>query len=235
MITVTALSGGGAGVAGEADIPTTPDVAHWRADEGITLNGSNVSAWAGVGGLGQTLSQASASVQPLFVTSGPNGKPYVEFDGVDEQMTSATFGSASGPFHCFYAIRLNSWAVNEAISKLDAEGTIQTRSSTPRISQIDSTIANENADLSVGDWHLLEAGWANANDASFLKVDAGTETTGGTLADGITMTTLTIGYNGSDSWSEIDLAELAIYNTEKTSGDLAAIQGYFNTRYGLGF
>lgn len=43
----------------------------------ITLNGSNVSAWADKSGNGMTISQSSASEQPAYVTGSRNGKNVV--------------------------------------------------------------------------------------------------------------------------------------------------------------
>lgn len=83
----------GIGVAGVGRVPSlgappwTPkalgsSLAIWlRADLGITLNGSTVSAWADQSGNGHHVSQATASKQPPVTASAINGKPALRGDG----------------------------------------------------------------------------------------------------------------------------------------------------------
>lgn len=73
-----------------------PNLELWlKADEGITFNGSDVSAWADQSGNGRNATQATASRQPLYVASVINGLPAVQFDGVD---TTGTFMSVDLTF-----------------------------------------------------------------------------------------------------------------------------------------
>jgi len=59
-------------------------VLHLRADLGITLNGSTVSAWANQGTLGGSFTQATAARQPTYSAAGGAGsKPTLSFDGGD--------------------------------------------------------------------------------------------------------------------------------------------------------
>ena len=55
-------------------------VLHLRADSGVTLGGpgGSVSAWADQSGMGNDFFAAG---NPLLQASGPNGQPYIEFDG----------------------------------------------------------------------------------------------------------------------------------------------------------
>ena len=55
-----------------------------KADAGITLNGSNVSAWADQSGNNYIAQQSTSSKQPLINLNAANGKPSVKFDGVDD-------------------------------------------------------------------------------------------------------------------------------------------------------
>lgn len=59
----------------------------WRADAGVTLNGSTVSSWADQSGNGKTLSQATAARQPTYDATGLNGFPCITFDGVDDVLS----------------------------------------------------------------------------------------------------------------------------------------------------
>lgn len=91
------LALGGAGVK-----PFTPLVlgssllAWWRADAGVTLNGSNVSAWADQSGNGKTLAQTSAASQPLYEATGLNGFSCLTFNGTSSIMSTAHLTELDG-------------------------------------------------------------------------------------------------------------------------------------------
>lgn len=51
--------------------------AWYRADQGITLNGSTVSSWANIWGNGDMV-QGTATAQPVFSATGMNGLPCVQ-------------------------------------------------------------------------------------------------------------------------------------------------------------
>lgn len=68
----------------------------FRADQGITLETTQVSAWAKIAGSGADLTQASAVLQPTFIeteTDFPTPQPAVKFDIAASSMTG---GPASG-------------------------------------------------------------------------------------------------------------------------------------------
>lgn len=89
---------GGASAITPATILGSALLAWFRADLGITLNGSNVSAWADQSGNGHHLIQNTATNQPAFEAAGLGGKPSVLFDGVDNYLVSAAsaLGAACG-------------------------------------------------------------------------------------------------------------------------------------------
>jgi len=69
------------------------DLALWLDAEdtdSITLNGSTVSQWDDKSGNNRNASQASASLQPSYLTTGFNGKPTLETDGNDVLELGAT-------------------------------------------------------------------------------------------------------------------------------------------------
>jgi hypothetical protein len=58
----------------------------WRADQGITLNGSDVSEWAPIAGTSSPLSQPNSAKQPTFLASGINSLPSVYHDATTQGM-----------------------------------------------------------------------------------------------------------------------------------------------------
>jgi hypothetical protein len=55
-----------------------------KADAGVTLNGTTVSAWTDQSGNGYNVSQATVSNQPTFQASAFNGQPAINFDGSND-------------------------------------------------------------------------------------------------------------------------------------------------------
>ena len=73
-------------------IPTTNLVMWLRADEDITLNGSNVSNWGDASGNNNAASQSNSSYQPAYVTNALNGLPVVRFSSSGTTYLQATPG-----------------------------------------------------------------------------------------------------------------------------------------------
>lgn len=62
-----------------------------KADNGITLNGSTVSAWADSSGSGNTVAQATATYQPLYNVVTQFGIPSISFDGSNDFLNRTGF------------------------------------------------------------------------------------------------------------------------------------------------
>lgn len=78
-----------------------------RADKGITLNGSTVSAWADARRNGLVASQGTAASQPTFVEAAINGRPTVKFTGSHWLVTGTGIVIAgSGRPHTLFAVTL---------------------------------------------------------------------------------------------------------------------------------
>jgi hypothetical protein len=74
-----------------------------------------VSAWADQSGLGNDVTQATAAAQPLLVPSAQNGRPGVQFDGVDDSLDrAATNFFGAGAYSMVTAQKLNSIVANTA-------------------------------------------------------------------------------------------------------------------------
>lgn len=62
----------------------------YRSDLGLSLSGSNVTAWASQSGSGRSVSQGTGGFQPIWnATSGTNSLPGITFDGIDDFLSGA--------------------------------------------------------------------------------------------------------------------------------------------------
>lgn len=79
-------------------------LAWWDASEGVSLSGSNVTAWADRKNA-YSAAQGTAASQPTWAAADFNGKPSLTFDGTDDCLTLASQPFGSG------AIDLEVWAL----------------------------------------------------------------------------------------------------------------------------
>jgi hypothetical protein len=79
---------------GTTALPSSALALWLKADTGITMDGSNyVSNWADQSAEGNDAAQASSGLKPLFVSSGPNGKPCLRFDGSNDYLSAGSDSS----------------------------------------------------------------------------------------------------------------------------------------------
>lgn len=69
----------------------------------ITLNGSTVSQWSDKSGTNNHVSQATATLQPVYQSSGFNGKPCLDFDNIDDFLGNASVTNLSNTGDLFFA------------------------------------------------------------------------------------------------------------------------------------
>lgn len=70
------------------DLPLQiPGLQLWfRADAGITQSGGTVSQWSNQFGSGTAATQTTASHRPKFIAQAVNGKPALQFDGINDRL-----------------------------------------------------------------------------------------------------------------------------------------------------
>ena len=69
----------------------------------ITLNGSTVSQWSDKSGIGNHMTNAIASSQPLYSATGFNGRPALDFDATDDFLGNSSPSGLNSSLNYFYA------------------------------------------------------------------------------------------------------------------------------------
>jgi hypothetical protein len=102
-------------------LPQLPNFAAWyRADLGVTLNGSTVSAWADQSGSGDSnrnLAQATAGNQPTYVAADStfNGQPTLSFGGAHWLVSGTWASPPSAPTTVYLVGKFTSIAAQSVI------------------------------------------------------------------------------------------------------------------------
>lgn len=217
--------------------------AWYRADLGITLNGSTVSAWADQSGNGNNVTQGTANKQPLFVASDSNvnNKPVLDFDGSNDQM-QGNFAAALTGEKNWTLITVGQWDTltgTRCIASVGAGGNgydlIVNFSGTGKREVVHKGVAAMPDDNATTNYEIWSATRDNSGSPNvILKVNGVTQSisTPNTvmLTPGVS---ISIGANFTVSFMDGKVAEVIVYNNKISDADLAKLHTYLGSRYGI--
>lgn len=200
--------------------------AWWKADAGITLNGSNVSQWDDQSGNGKNLTQATAGSQPLYVASGINGFPSLTFDGVDFLSCTPIITLANQTIFIVYK---KAGGGNYVI--LDYDGTVYP------LLHYGGTLYNGNSTLAVATtnntWYARA--WKSASGLTQPEFFSNGVSLGlGSANDSATRNYLRyVGSLNGAAGLDGSIAEILVYNDVKSDADILLVNNYINTKYAI--
>ncbi|HEY3874738.1 MAG TPA: LamG-like jellyroll fold domain-containing protein, partial [Candidatus Kapabacteria bacterium] len=201
-----------------------------RADSNLTVENGKVMSWPDQSGLHHDVLQDDSQRRPILIVQGINGLPSLHFDGNSYFKAPGIF-PANHDYSIAGVFRLSDTTV---INNILAGST-------------HALWFNQNNHLSVHDfWFQLDveaSAPSNLNGSRFIVTYNAASSTvriyiDGRLSDSLWVypnddTTLYIGaYNGGYCLDG-DLSEIMLYNRELDSTDVAGLDGYLGTKYGL--
>ncbi|MGE3627622.1 MAG: hypothetical protein AB7G34_14750 [Hyphomicrobiales bacterium] len=201
----------------------------FRSDMGVTQSEGLLSGWGDLSGLDRHLSSSGGGRPAFSAAGGPNGLPAIVADGSD-WMDSASFALAQ-PIHVFMVIRIDSYANNDRVLALATSSEAVGMTGSALMQNFGSAGGNT-ISPSTGVWCLVESYCNGAS--SYMRLNGGAKSDGtnpGTnaISSGITL----FNRPQHDRPAACAVAEIAMYNAEITGDGLAALMGYFSSRYGL--
>jgi hypothetical protein len=208
-----------------------------RADTGVSLSGSQATAWADQSSYGNDAIQATSSFQPSLVSNVISGKSVLRFDGSNDRMQ---FGHA---FTKNYAATFNAATIYiVAKAAIQKEHTLFTNTSS---SSAGLYLYQQNSTGKFGNWNTiydassLTAGnfyvWEYQNTGAIEYIWRN-----GAVANQVTVTRVPHGvsthYLGSGGASEFwngDMAEVLMFDRALTDSERREVEAYLNVRYSL--
>jgi len=227
-----------------SELHQTNLVFHFRADTGIT-EATGVSAWLDQVSGSVTLAQGTAGAQPSYNATATVGTlanaGSMTFDGVDDTIYSTSVNIPAGPPNLIFCVlKPLAWTANDRFFAGDRADT-----SSAHVCQLGTSpqvviqLGDYNlgpVDFDIDSWALLSTLWANSASTYLAKNDETPVT--GDCGDTHMDTSFSLGCDDSAAgtprnWGLVEVAELAIYDADKTGSDLTDIKDYFNDQYGL--
>jgi hypothetical protein len=204
-----------------------------RADMGITLS-SGVSAWGDQSGAGNGFSQATRGSQPGFSASGgPNGTPYVSFNGTSSGMSSSApvtgitqnwtqfallqNNNLTTPSQIIFATGLtNGWGFDNASG---SRGVLNLGTGAQTFGSATSN------------WELW-TNWDTSGVNTTCHVNGSAVTSTGNISPGAGTGGSTLGADngGASNWWYGNLGELIVYNRTLTANEIAHVEAYVRAR-----
>jgi hypothetical protein len=185
-------------------------------------NDDPVTTWPSYGSVDYPLTVPSGAASPTFKTN--SGNPYVEFDGTDDGMAVAAYGSGT----------VNT--VVMVMRKAGTGGTVPVFSgggwNTSVSSNFGMNLAGNTGGIPVvamtnDTWHVAAAVFNN--NSSFLVVD-GTKSVQTPASVSQTTTIFRVGRDGA-FFAHFDLVELIAYPTALSEGNIATIRAALQDAY----
>lgn len=199
-----------------------------------------VSQWDDKSGEGNDVSQATGSQQPLWVDAVQNGLPIIRFDGIDDFLAISSFigGALTQPNTIFVVTKMAS--ISSGSNSFVFDGT----ASSNRNALLDLQIISANG-YSLFAAALIQNTTTAIDTTNILLYDMIFNTVSSELfRSGVSLVSGDVGTNtltgitlaaefGGGFNSNIDIAEIILYNKILTSQERTDVRNHLNTKWGL--
>ena len=224
-----------------------------KADAGITKDGSDrVSNWNDQSGNNNHFTQATGTAKPLYTASAKNGLPAIVFDGTSDYMASAAF--TLGAFSLFSVVSRKWQTATYAglfrhnLTATTGQGFFTTSSVVYGWNSAEFVVSGNGfqdtqspraigpyGSLTNDTYHLISTGCGASN--TFLRLNK-TSVARTTTNASITAVSATAAI-GTDAallnadWWDGGIAELLIYNSVLSAGDIAKVETYLSSKWAI--
>lgn len=234
-ISIAIHNGGAIGATALGAVAASKVLQYVRADKGITLNATRVSAWADLSAAALHYTQGTAGNQPLYSAAGGlNGTAYVQNDSTARFMAStlALPQSSVTPTCIWMIARQDTWSINTRLlaDSTNAKRLVYQSTATPQVGLFNASASGTNSAGVLLSWARIIALFTGVAASDRLKIGA-TDATGLTAGNATADTARHIGGTGVNS-SVVSYAEILYLNAALSAAEEAALDAYAVSRYG---
>jgi hypothetical protein len=221
-----------------------PNLVLWLNASTLALNDNDtVATWNDSSGLGNNASQSNSAKRPIYkASSGPGGKPSVQFDGTNYCMAGNT--SITGTTLTAFAVLTMSNTTSDygrALS-LGATGNPDYNSALycvaigrndlfARLYAFRNNSNGSQANVSYDTGYVFDTIFDGVNNTSYLNGTAqASAASAGTF--GIANYGLGGDVNGTTFWAGY-ISEIVVYSSALSNTDRAKVEQYLGTKYGI--
>lgn len=205
----------------------------WLKADSLSLSDNDpVATWTDSSGLGNSATQATSGSRPTYKTGIVNGKPVVRFDGVDDSL-AGTHGAIAIPYTIFIVMQ----ATGNGSGNQRGYGNASNMLLGPYGGnwQMYSNGFVADGAVALSAWKVL-MGKVEASPLKTLGVN-GSDTT--SASAGINLnSSYSVGVGAGFGLTEFvtgDIAEVIVYDVALDAGQIASIEGYMSSKYGVSF
>lgn len=195
----------------------------------IAANGDGVSYWRDQSTGSKHATQITLAKRPALVTSGINSRPVIRGDGVDDYLGVSAV-SLTGAFTISAVFACEAMPSNLTLLGKDANNYVKLTDNTT----VTVCFAGTSQAFTVGamgtDPHILTV-TRDADDAVNVCLDGTVSTIGAKTLAG-TLAVEQVMAHGSEYFAG-DIADVLVYDGEKSAAELARIHTYLARRYGI--
>ena len=223
------------------------------AGQGVTLNGSTVSAWTDQSTTGSVWSQGTAANQPTYTASCINSRPCLDFDGSNDKLSADSAGLAILKNRSGYTVITVAqtdtttgihyawnWSVGTSTNgravllsngttgtfgarRLDADSSA-TLSPTSYFAVDTNYVMTVTVNHSTTSAEIFRDGTSKANSSSFLTSGSTSNTNSQSAAIGDN--------NGANFWDG-PIAEILVYDHALTTTERQQVESYLGGKYAI--
>lgn len=199
-------------------------------------DGDPVSQWTDFSGNGYHATQATAAKRPTFKTGVQNGLPAIRFDGTDDWLRTASWGSKAQPNTVFIVAKP---PANGTGTRIIIEGIVSTdRHLWAKDAANDSNSFYGGAWVSGATITGIANTWSiaalNFNGADFnVYINGESRVTGNIGAHGLSGLTIGTNLATDNFFFNSDMSEIIVYDTLLSDADRAKVEAYLSQKYGV--
>lgn len=227
-----------------ANVPTTNLASWFKADNGVSTSGSNVTQWLDMSPNADNASQTGSSAQPSLVTNAINGLPAVSFNGSSQFLqVAANTTNAFGSVTIFVVAKPTAAPTNATILDYGKGATndnikllqpTSTGLSLYVYSGSSSSSVTSSSAVTLNQAQLWEA-TATSSGTGTIFTNSKQGVQGSVYGPDLSYPSQNfIGTNNANSaFFEGQIAEILIYQGIPTTSNIVAVQDYLMNRYGI--